>query len=306
MLDREGGRVAGRVDVVAADHAAVLVDRQVAVVVRGKARDPGADELGQRHRDVRGQQPASGQAHGALDGPDGRGARHEVDAGAVERRADRLAGGRAERLERRVLAGGDHEQVGAGQLGGGEQRQLVERQQPAGARGGDEGEPQLRLGGDTRQHVLDGAGAHRAAEGHGARHRLARTRAGGDDEDVVVDPVAVTREHAMLVRLHGGERVAAQPHAELGGEPVERNARSRFAAERRGHRGRALDQLRRGGQQLERDARAGEGAQGEDGFDGGHAGAGYEDSGHRPQVLGAGGAGHPLAAADVCGRLPNF
>ena len=173
----------------------------------------------------------------------------EVDAGAVELGAHRLAGGRAERLERRVLGRGDDDvrlgDAALAQRGGAQQRQLVEREQPAGARRGDEGEPQARVREHALDRLLDEAGAHRAAERGGAGHRLARARAGGDHEDLVGDRVAVAREHAVPLGLDRGEAVAVQAHAEPLGQAVERDPRRRPAAERRRDRRRGGGRARR-------------------------------------------------------------
>ena len=288
VLDREGGRVAGRVDVAGADHAQVLVDGQVPLVVVREPGDARADQLGQRDGEVGVDQRAALEPDGAVEGAHGGGAGDQIDAGAVELGAHRLARGRAERLERRVLGRGDDD-VGLGdaavaQRGGAQQRQLVEREQPARARRGDEGEPQPRVREHARDRLLDEAGAHRAAERGGAGHHLARARAGGDHEDLVGNRVAVAREHAVALGLDRRQAVAMQAHAEPLGQVVERDARRRPAAERRRNRRRAVDELGRGSEQLEVRARARDGAQREDAFDRSHPGAGDEDPCHAARL----------------------
>jgi hypothetical protein len=54
LLDREGGDVAGRVDVVDPEHAAVAVHRHEALDSLRDAVDPAADEARERHHPVGG------------------------------------------------------------------------------------------------------------------------------------------------------------------------------------------------------------------------------------------------------------
>ena len=195
VLDREGGRVAGGEDVRAPAHVAVLVDGDVAVLVVRQAGDPGADQFGQRDNDVGDEARSAQQPESAVECRDGRGARDEFHPGVGERAAYSLARRGAEHLERLVLAG-RHDDVGRlypalAQGGGREERQLVERQQPAGAGRRGEREAKLGVGGDARDHLLDKAGAHRPAERDCARNRIARADAGCDDEQLVRDAVPV-------------------------------------------------------------------------------------------------------------------
>ena len=142
-----------------------------------QAGDPGADQFGQRDDDVGGEAGAAPQPESAVECRDGRGARYEFHPGVVERAADGLARRRAEHLERLVLAG-RYDDVGLlhaalAQGGGPEERELVEGQQPAGAGRRGERDAKPGVGGDARDHLLDTARAHRAAERHCARDRLA-------------------------------------------------------------------------------------------------------------------------------------
>ena len=104
--------------------------------------------------------------------------------------------------------------------------------------------------------------------------------ADGHDEDPVGDVVAVAGEHVVPLGLDRRQRVTMQADAEVAGEPVERDAPRGLAAERRRHRGGAVHQLGRGGEQLDRGARARQGAQRERAFDRGHPRAGDQDMCH--------------------------
>jgi hypothetical protein len=140
-------------------------------------RRSGSDQFRQRDDDVGCEAGAAPQPESAVECREGRGARDELHPGVVERAADGLARRRAEHLERLVLAGRDHDvrlrHPALAQGGGREERELVEGQQPAGAGRRGEHEAKPGVGGDARHHLLDTARAHRAAERHRARDRLA-------------------------------------------------------------------------------------------------------------------------------------
>ena len=105
-------------------------------------------------------------------------------------------------------------------------------------------------------------------------------RADGHDEDLVRDVVAVAGEDAVPLGLDRRQRVAMQADAEVAREAVERDARRGLAAERRPDRRGAVHQLGRGSEQLDRGARACQGAQRERAFDRGHSRAGDQDMCH--------------------------
>jgi hypothetical protein len=140
-------------------------------------RRSGSDQFRQRDDDVGCEAGAAPQPESAVECREGRGARDELHPGVVERAADGLARRRAEHLERLVLAGRHDDVVllhaALAQGGGPEERELVRGEQPAGADRREERNAKLGVGSDAHDHLLDTARAHRAAERHCARDRLA-------------------------------------------------------------------------------------------------------------------------------------
>ena len=190
----------------------------------------GPRSRGQRDDRVGRDQLAVGRDQRVRDALDRSLAADELHARAIEQPGQRVGRDRPEHVERARLVRDDDDVRAVRELVRGHERELVERQQPAGLRGGDEDD--ARLGVADRR--FDRARADRAAERGRAGHAVDAVRAGRDHQLVVAEPSAVGRAHLAPLGVDGRERPAMADDAQLG-QSVERERAER---ERR-RRGRA-------------------------------------------------------------------
>ena len=165
----------------------------------------------------------------------------ELDAGRVERTRDARARIAAEELERLLLR--SHQRDANRIAARREKRGLVERQQPAGQRGCDEGDAAHDPPPHLVAHLLERSGALRVAERDHAVEGGDRPRAGSEDQDVVGQRVAAVEHDAAprgVDRGHGGRH---EPAAQVGGDPAQRAAVCRPAAERLRHQHRSQHEV---------------------------------------------------------------
>ena len=101
--------------------------------------------------------------------------------------------------------------------------------------------------------------------------------------------------------VDAGQRALHQPDVVALGELAQVERRRRAEAERRRHRGGPVDQGVVGGQQIDLEAAAREGAQRQNRLDGGDAGAGDDDAGHAGSVRRARPPANRQNHGDLCG-----
>ena len=146
LLDREVRAIAGRVDVLDAADASVLIDRDEAAIVLGQASDRRTVHRRQRNHLVRVHSPVSrGQDQLTALALVGEDSGLDIDPAGVEQRADGLARGRSEDGERGLLGCDDGDpdvvepELESPPLR--HQRELVDRQRPGDPGRHDERDP---------------------------------------------------------------------------------------------------------------------------------------------------------------------
>ncbi len=107
LLEREGGSVAGGVDVGDAAHAAVHIDRQEALGVVGKAADGWAPQARQSDGPVGRQRRSGRELQGAVGKSGGQHREMQLDPARPQQVRHGFARLRSEHLERLLLAGHD-------------------------------------------------------------------------------------------------------------------------------------------------------------------------------------------------------
>jgi hypothetical protein len=247
LLERERRGVARREHAGDTGHPPVPVDRDEARIVPRQTGDVPCPRPRQCDDMLGSQDPPVGEAQLAVARLGRGGPRHEIDAPVPEEPCDERPGARPEQCERLRLRGHDRDLVAgcAGfELGRRPKRELVERHGPRQRRTHDEREAGAQPPAGRVEDAAQAAAVGRAAQRHGARHRVDRLGPDGDEEAVVRRPDPRARHDRRARRVDRRERVADQRDALLGGEALEPDPPRSCAAERLGHRDRPTGELR--------------------------------------------------------------
>jgi hypothetical protein len=201
---RGPGGVAGGVDVVEAAHATMAVDRNEPALVMRQAGQARTLQLRQRYHPIDVHFAAAGQDEDTVAHQRGARGGAQADASGLEHRLDRPRRGWAKQLKRLLL--GCHEphrglRASVAKMPGGQQRELIDRQRPDSLRGQRQRHRPCRPGDEVIQQVPQGRHVGAAAEGERARQRLTGERPRSDDQDVIRDPLTLTRDGHLVVRL---------------------------------------------------------------------------------------------------------
>jgi hypothetical protein len=222
LLDREVHRIAGRVHIGQPLHPPVLVNRHESVGLADRhPNQSGAVQERQRDDVVGDRFPESTVGHPA---PVGLRERHtdELDPRGGHQAADVLAHPSAEQRQRPILGGEevqfDSVHVAAGQLAPGHQRELVQRQQPSRQRGGDERHAVPLPVAQTIEHVADRLSGALEPEGYRVGKWGACPRAGGDDQRIEAEILAIRAADASIDPVHLGHGPVNELGAGLGGD----------------------------------------------------------------------------------------
>ena len=209
LLDREVGPVPCRVDVVDALDAAVLIDRQEAVLVGGEARQPRALQHRQGHDVVRLQELVSGlEGDVAVVGLVGVPAGDDADAPGLEYSCDLGAAGGSECDQGRGLGGDEADLHGHPRLprvGLGQQGELIEGEGPGRLGRNDKGDRAARARGVPGEQIGKSQSVARVLEGAGVAEGLGGRGAHADDQAVVWDPRSVAKGDGVARRVDSGD-----------------------------------------------------------------------------------------------------
>jgi hypothetical protein len=158
------------------------------------------------------------------------------------------------------------------------QRKLVERQRPRQPRGRDEGDAVRVAALDVLDEAVQRLGVgRRTGEYGGAGVRARGDGAGGDQQDVVADALAVRGLHGVLGGVDARQLAGPEREAGVAGDALERVAPGAAGRERLEHAERAIGEVGVWGEQGRRDAIAREAVEPERGFERGGTAAGDED-----------------------------
>ena len=246
LLDREGRAVAGGVDPVVVDYAAVCVGWDEPARRLGEAMHAGPAHRGKRDHAIGLDQLCRRRDQAvkiALDRP---ALREQLDAALGEQILDLLRRRFAEDLQWGVLGGDENElRVRADILQPvrGHQRQLVERQQPADAARSREDQPAGESPLDVVEEAREVLAESGRRDGERAGNGDAKARARRDQQRVVLDVPTAGRDSQPGVGPHRLEPVRNEGRPIVRDDPPQVESPDTLVAEQRSKLERPVDEL---------------------------------------------------------------